>query len=311
MASMNEPLAYLNGELLPLSRAVLPVWDAGFVLGTTIIEQLRTFGGRLFHVDEHLDRLYRSLELVGVDPGVSKDDLGAIARRLVDGNWPLIDEEDDLGVSILITPGDAPSLTDGELGQPRVVVHTFPLAFGLWAEKYKAGQKLVITETRHVPNECWSAEIKCRSRMNYHLADREARAIKPGARALLLNTSGHVTETSTANVVFYRRDEGLVSPPQGDVLAGVSMRCLFELADGLGIATSQRKLLPDDVFQADEILMSSTPFCVLPVTKVDQSPVSAGRPGPVFEQLISAFDRLVGLDIAAQAERFACRKNTA
>lgn len=307
---MNEPLAYFNGEYLPLSQAVLPVWDAGFVLGTTIIEQLRTFGGKLFHVEGHLDRLFRSLEIAGVDPDISKEELAHVASQLVERNRLLIEEEDDLGISIFVTPGDAPSITDGETGSPRVVVHTFPLAFGLWADKYADGQKLVITNTRHVPNDCWPAEMKCRSRMHYHLADREARTKQPGARALLLNTDGHVTESSTANVVLYRDDTGLIAPPVGDVLPGLSMRVLFELAENLHIETTQKKILPVDVFKADEVLMSSTPFCVLPVTQVDDTPVSGGQPGPIFQKLLAAFDQLVGLDIASQAQRFACRKTS-
>lgn len=307
---MNESVAYLDGQYLPLHRAGLPVWDGGFVLGTTVIEQLRTFGGSLFHVEEHLDRLFRSLDLVGIDADIEQETLADVAQQIVKRNWPLLDPQDDLGVSIFVTPGDSTSLTDGNAGSPRIGVHSFPIAFRLWADKYTTGQKLIITETRHVPNECWSAEIKCRSRMNYHLADQEARRRDPDARALLLDMQGNVTEASTANVAIYREDEGIVTPPRGHVLPGVSLRVLLELSESLGIPTSQRELLPEDVHSADEVLLSSTPFGILPVVQVDGRPIGTGTPGPTFTQILAKFNDLVGVDLAEQARQFACRKNT-
>jgi len=306
---MNEPVAYLEGEIVPLSQAVLPVWDSGFVLGTTIIEQLRTFGGQVFHLEHHLSRLERSLELVGVKAGLTLQEIGDIAIRLIALNRPLIDRDDDLGLSIFVTPGDSPSMTEGRSGAPRVGIHTFPLSFGIWAEKYSQGQTLITTNTRHVPNECWPAEIKCRSRMNYYLADREASARQTDARALLLDMEGFITEASTANLVIYREGDGLIAPPKASVLPGVSLSVLWKLADQLDIATSERQLLPSDVAQADEVLLSSTPFCILPVSQVDGIDIGQSVPGPIFGRLLAAFDRLVGLDIAAQARRFACRKN--
>ncbi len=306
---MNEPIAYLDGEMLPQSRATLPVWDAGFVLGTTVVEQLRTFGGSLFHVEDHLSRLYRSLELVGTECPLSQVELTDIVTQVAEQNWPLLDPADDLGVSIFVTPGDSPSLTDGASGRPRVGVHSFPLAFGLWAEKYELGQRLVITDTRHVPEACWPTEIKCRSRMHYHLADREAQSRQAGARALLLDIEGNVAEASTANVVIYREAEGLLAPPMSHVLPGVSIRVLLALAKKLGIPTSERNLLPQDVLTADEVLLSSTPFCILPVSEVDQKAIGSGCPGRAFQQLLTAFGEQVGLDIAAQARRFARREN--
>ncbi|REJ69605.1 MAG: hypothetical protein DWQ31_03805 [Planctomycetota bacterium] len=304
---MSQPVAILDGDFVAQEAALLPVWDNGFVLGTTLVEQLRSFGGQIGHLEQHLTRLYRSLELVGIQPPLAGEELADLARELVSRNWSLVDPADDLGLSIFITPGDSPSMTDGDVGRPRFCLHTFPLAFCLWADKYETGQKLVVTQTQHIPNECWPAEIKCRSRMNYFLADREARGRVPGARALLLDPDGFVTEASTANVVLYREGEGLVVPPTGHVLPGVSVRTLFEIADELGIATHEQALRPADLLTVDEMLLSSTPFGIVPVSEVDGQAIGATCPGPMFRRLLERFSQRVGLDIAAQARAFSRR----
>src|SRR4051812_9784775 len=90
-----EPLAYFNGQRLPRSQIGINVFDSGFVQGVTVAEQLRTFGGRLFRLDTHLARLARSLEIVGIDPGVSLAELGRIATELTEENGRLLNAGDD------------------------------------------------------------------------------------------------------------------------------------------------------------------------------------------------------------------------
>src|SRR5947208_6752075 len=94
---MQQPLAYLNGRYVPLSQAAVGVFDVGFLQGVTVAEQLRTFSGRLFRLDLHLARLARSLELIGVDPGIPVAEIGKIATALAEQNRALLDPTDDLG----------------------------------------------------------------------------------------------------------------------------------------------------------------------------------------------------------------------
>lgn len=305
---MSEPQAYLNGRFLPASQAMISPVDAGFVLGATVTEQLRTFGGRLFRLDDHLARLERSLELVGIEPGLTRAQFAEIGRELVTHNHRFLEGGDDLGLSIFVTPGIYASYANPEDPvEPLVCLHTYALPFRLWASKYEKGQALVTSDVRQVPPECWPSELKCRSRMHYYLADREAAAKDPGARAVLLDSNGHVTETSTANVLLYKAAEGLVSVPHHKVLHGISMATLMEMASEQGLSVSQRNLTPNDLASADEVLLSSTPFCLLPATRLNGRPIASGRPGPVFQRLLAGWSERMGLDIAGQAKRFATR----
>ena len=307
---MHEPRAFFDGRFIPASAAAIPLTDSGFVLGTTVAEQLRTFHGKIFRMEDHLRRLWHSLALLEVMPPLPMPELADAARELVTHNHPLLNPGDDLGVSIVVTPG--PHATYGGSGpsRPLLCIHTYPLPFQFWADKYRVGQRLCTTNVVQVPAECWPREVKCRSRMHYYLADHRAAAADPGARALLLDQQGHITEASTANILLYTTAQGLVSPPRATVLPGVSLAVLADLAAKRGLAFGERTISPADLVVADEVLLCSTPFCLLPVTYFNTRPLGDGTPGPIFQQLLASWSEVVGVDIVQQAQRFAPERTT-
>jgi branched-subunit amino acid aminotransferase/4-amino-4-deoxychorismate lyase len=304
---MSEPLAYLNGRFLPPAELSVPVYDTGFVQGVTVTEQIRTFGGKLFRFPQHMERLQHSLEIVGIDPGIELAQLAKAAEDLVSHNHGLLTPGDDLGLSMFVTPGGYPTLAPPGGSPPLVAMHTYCLPFQLWFEKYEVGQALAVTDVRQVPSECWPAALKCRSRMHYYLADRQANLKIPGARALLLDRHQKVIEASTANLVTFRREEGFLSPPKAKILPGVSVATLAELARHEGIPFHCRDLEVDDVANADEVLLCSTSSCLLPVVSLDGRSIGAGKPGPTFQRMLHRWSELVGVDIRQQAREFSAR----
>lgn len=307
---MTEPLAFLNGNWIPAREAVVPVYDAGFVLGTTVAEQVRTFGGKLFRLDRHLQRLAHSLQIVGVDPGISLADLGDAARELARHNHTLLDPGDDLGMCIFVTPGPYATMAAAARraghSRPLVCMHTNPLPFHLWADKYRVGESLVLSGSQ-VPAACWPPELKCRSRMHFYLADLHARTVQTGARALLTDAEGGILEASTANIFTFRRGEGICSPPRHKILPGVSISTIAELADTLGVPFTDRPLKLQDLFQADEVMLCSTSPCLWPVHEIDGQRVGQRGQGEFCQRLLSAWSDLIGVEIVAQAVRFAGR----
>ena len=299
-------VAWNSGHFLPASRLTLPVGDAGFVLGATVTEQLRTFDGRLFLVADHLARLADSLAVVGLLTALDAAAIAAAADAVARHNHARARRRHpetpgpDLGLVIFVTPGDLPAQHEGHGSPPRIVVHTFPLAFRLWADGYDHGVAIRSVTTHQVPQGCWPIHAKVRSRLHYFLADREAHAVEPAARAVLAHADGRISETSTANVAIVSAG-GIVTPPPPDALPGVSLRHVRRLADAAGIRWEERSLTAADLAAADEILLTSTPSCILPATTFDGRPVGAGRPGPVYQRLLAAWSADVGLDIAGQA----------
>jgi branched-chain amino acid aminotransferase len=297
---MSEPIAYLNGQLIPASKAVVSVTDVGFMMGVTVAEQLRTFNGKLFRLDEHLDRLDRSLAIVGVDSKHSREKLVETATHVAATNKKLLAPDDDLVLVIFVTPGDAST-------SPTVCMHTRPVPFAQWADKYQTGESLCTTAIVQVSPRSWPTEIKCRSRMHYYLADRYAAIKIPGSRALMHDEHGFVTEATTANVLIYRQSEGLLTPPQGKVLPGISLSVLRQLAAEVQIPFTEQDLEPSDIAAADEVLLCSTSPCILPVTRFNGAAVGSGQPGPIFAKILGAWSNLVGVEIAEQARRFKSR----
>ena len=306
MSDSAEPWAFWNGRFLPASQAVVPIYDTGFVQGVTITEQLRTFGGSLYRLPEHLARFEQSLEVVGIDLGRSMRELEQTAKELVARNHRLLHAEDDLGLAIFATPGPYPALAPSAEDEATICLHTYPLPFSIWAEKYEQGCALATTDVRQTPPECWPSRLKCRSRMHYYLADRQAARLHLHARALLLDERGFVTEASTANV-FILKANRLVSPPLERVLPGISLAAVKEFAARLEIEFVHEDLLPEDVAAADEVLLTSTPWRLLPVCSFNGAAIATGKPGKMYRKLIAAWNETAGFDLVAQAIRFAKR----
>jgi branched-subunit amino acid aminotransferase/4-amino-4-deoxychorismate lyase len=299
---MHRAQVYLNGAWVDADAASIPLDDFGFLLGATVIERLRTFGGRPFELDAHARRLERSLAIVGWDAARLATEAGKAIREFAARNASLIAPGDDWAIVAFVTPGKS-----ADASTPTVCVHGFPLPFGTWAHRYEAGEHLCVTDGRQTPASCWPPELKCRSRMHYYLADRQAARRFPGSRALLLDQQGFVGEASTANVVCWHRDRGLVVPRQEGVLPGISQAFLFRLADELGIARREADILPAELTAADEVFLTSTSVCILPVTRIDDQSLGGGTPGTTYRRLLAAWSARVGVDVAEQARRFSIR----
>ncbi|GAA4439810.1 MULTISPECIES: aminotransferase class IV [Bremerella] len=301
---MAEPIAYWEGTWKPHRELTIPLNDAGFQLGTTVAEQLRTFNGKIFRLDQHLDRLWRSLEILGVQSPESRESLTDVVHQIIEHNFPLLPAGADLGVSIFVTPGPLEQVSRPHK-TGRLAVHTQMVAFKTFAHLYEAGQPLIVPSTRQTPVECWPRELKVRSRVHYYLADLEAKREDPTARAVLLDMDGYVMEATTANIAKYHPNTGLELPPAELVLPGISIATLTELAKRLDIPVTHRQLTPEDFATADEVLLTSTSPCVIPCNTWNGKPISVGKPGPIFKQLIEAWEEMVGLNVREQALRFA------
>jgi branched-chain amino acid aminotransferase len=300
---MTEPLVYLNGNLVPASWASLKVYDAGIVLGATVTEMTRTFRHRPYRLEDHVARLFRSLKYTRMDIGMSAAELEAVSRELVANNAKLIGAGEELGLIHFVTAGEYPvyagSAASSDPIKPTVCAHTFPLPFQLWAKKMQLGAHVVTPSIRHVPPQCYDPKMKYRSRMHYFLADHEARLVDPDAIALLLDLDGNVTETSGANFLIVESGT-IVSPTLRNILPGISRQTVIELAARLDIPFADRDIQVHSVMNAQEAFLSSTPFCLMPVTRINGVPIADGRPGPLYRRLIEAWSEEVRVDIVAQ-----------
>jgi len=244
--------------------------------------------------------LRRSLEIVGWEAEPLCAEVKAAIAEFVQRNTALLPDGSDWSIVALITPGKTP-----DAAQPTVCVHGEPLPFELWSQQFEQGVEVAFSDIRQIPGNCLPAELKCRSRMHYYLADQQVAAANPAARALLLDQQGFVSEMSTANVAAFFPDRGLVTPRLSGVLPGISLAMLLELADKLGIAHAEDDLRPEQFSAAQEAMLTSTSVSVQPIVRVDGRPIGDGKPGQIYRRLIAAWSEWVGVDITAQARQLA------
>ena len=301
---LTEPIAFLNGQMVPFSQAKVPVTDLGVVAGASATEMIRTFSHVPFRLSDHLQRLFGSLSFCGFPTDVSRQQLEAAIAQIVDHNAPLIPATHDLGIIIFVSAGQ--NLTYlGAAGrsaasQGTVCIHSFPLPFELWAEKQTTGQHLASVNVLPLPNESVPPQAKHRNRLHWFRADQEARSRFPAASSLLATPDGLITETAAGN--FYLvKGRTILTPSSELVLGGISQIVLLEIATKLGFTWEESAITFDDLLKADEAMTSSTTYCLLPVTTINDQKIADGQPGPVFQELITAWSDLVGIDIVRQA----------
>jgi branched-chain amino acid aminotransferase len=298
-------IAYLNGRYVPLREAGLPVWDRGVVQGVTITERLRTFQHKPFLVGPHLDRLERSLTALRLTLPERRHEMIEIIDSVVEHEVRLLDASKDLGLVIFVTAG--PVMNDAgeeQVEQRRTTcVHPAPLPFKIWADRYAAGQRLIIPDVQQMPPEVIDPQIKYRSRLHWFLADQAAHEIDPQTAALLVTRDGRLTETSTGNLFLVRNGE-LFTPSPEITLTGISQTYVQGLAHDLGIPTHVADLNEDDLWTVEEAFLTSTSFCLMPVTSVNNRPIGPGHPGPIADRLLMEWSHRVGVNIRAQAERW-------
>lgn len=298
---MSEPLAYVNGQLVPQSQARLPFHDAGFVFGATATDLCRTFRQRLYRLADHLARFRATCRLARIPQPHSDAELASIAEQLVERNATRLGPGQELALVLLATPGPVGYYaglpgSPGD-GAPTLLLHTFPLPVERYVRLFREGARLVVPPTRHVPAACVPPQAKQRSRLHWWIAEQEAHALDPRASALLLDLAGRVTETAAANLLVVRAGQ-VLTPRRTGVLDGVSLRVVEELCGSLGIPFAEADLTVEACQRADEVLLSSTGFCLVPVCSLDGQPIPC--PGPVYERLLAAWSAQVGLDIRAQ-----------
>ena len=288
---------WLNGAYVARGEAKINMTDRGFRLGDVVFDTSRTFDGQVFRLRDHLERLYRSLRYTRIDPGMSLDDMERLTLEVVERNEAARSAAgDDYMITQIVTRGEggvvAPTV-------PNVAIWIDPIDFARYAPLYDSGAHVVIPRTRSFTADQLDPKVKHYSRLSFVMADLEARDVDPDAFPVMLDSDGNISESVGANFCIVTNG---VLRTAGDrsVLQGISRMTLLELADQLGIPTSEEDLQPYDVYTADEAFLCSTPYSLLPVGMADNRQIGEEVPGPITKQLLAAWSERVGVDIVDQ-----------
>ena len=185
----------VNGQFVDRDKAQVSIHDRGFRLGDVVFDTSRTFNGQIFRLRDHLERFYRSLKYVRINPGMSIDEMEVATLEVVKKNEALRESlKDDYMISQIVSGG-----ISQRINGPTVVIMIDPLGSPRWAPAYKDGASVVISKTRSYSSQSLDPKVKHYSRLNFVLAELEATDVDPGSLPLLLDLDGNVSESTGAN----------------------------------------------------------------------------------------------------------------
>ncbi len=280
---MTGRVVMIDGTLLPPEAAKVSVYDRGFLYGDAVFEVLRTYGGKPFAFDDHLARLRRSAESVFIElPADEKTLKCEVVHSLAAA------DNADSYVRIIITRGIGPLSLDPDTAEhPSRVILVEPVVPPS-RDAYMVGIAVVLLSTRRAVDDTIAAGAKVTNYLSNLLAVREAKA-RGAQEALVVDASGYVVEGASSNVFVVHAGSLSTPPVRAGILAGITRANILAAAADLGIPTAERDLLPEDVYGAEEVFVTSSIREVLPVVRADGRVIGAGVPGPIARALHRRF----------------------
>ena len=302
----NERIAYFNGRYVPEREVVVPFRDRSFKYGDAAFDMTRTFEGRPFRLKEHIDRFYRSLRYLRIDPGLSPAEMIGISEEVLERNLHLLGEGEDYWLGQRVSRGvDAVGDEGWEHTGPNVIVECTPLPLRQRAQQFRDGVDIIVPPIRRTSPDALSPRAKMHNYLNLLTADMAAKASDPKAWSILLDVNGNLSEGTGSNI-FLVHDGAISTPREQFVLPGVSRRTVMDLAAEEGMEVSERDVDMFDAATADEIFITSTSWCIVGARSFNGAPVGDGSvPGPITKRLTDAYVRHVGCDFVAQYLRHA------
>jgi len=280
-------IIFMNDRLVPEEEARISVFDHGLLYGDGVFEGLRSYSGRVFRLDAHLDRLWASARAISLEIPLTQE---AVARAVIDtlAANALVDGY----VRLVVTRGAGSlGLDPNRTKNPQVIVIADTISL-YPREFYEQGLRIVTAATQRVHSAALSPRIKSLNYLNNIMAKLEG--LQAGCvEALMLNHKGEVAECTGDNVFVVRSGRLLTPPPDAGILEGITRGAVMELAHTAGIDCREATLTRYDLYTADECFLTGTAAEVIPVVEIDGRRVAAGTPGPITARLTADFHRLV------------------
>lgn len=281
----SEPILYVNGEFCRRADAKISVFDHVILYGDGVYDTMCAYNNRVFKLNEHLDRLYESAHAIKLTIPHTKDEvkdiiLDTVRRNRLQSAYVKIVVTRGVGAQPLLSPYNC---------TPGVIVFAVPYM----SQAGTAGDdgiRMIVSSMRRVPNECTSTKIKSCNYLNHVLMRMEAN--EAGANdAIELDMEGYVCEAPGYNVFAVKR--GALSTPADNILMGITRDTVIELARDAGLPFRAHRLQVFDLYNADEVFLSSTAGGIVPVVQLDGRVIGNGRPGPITVQLRESYHKLL------------------
>jgi branched-chain amino acid aminotransferase len=278
---------YINGKFYAKEDAKVSVYDHGLLYGDGVFEGIRSYSGKVFRIEEHVERLYQSARAIMLEIPLTPEKLAEdIYETLRRNNFT------DAYIRLVVTRGAGSlGLDPFRTSDPQVIIITDKIAL-YPAEYYEKGLELITASTIRNHPAALSPRVKSLNYLNNIMAKVEG--LQAGCvEALMLNHKGELAECTGDNIFLVRQGRLQTPPIDAGILEGITRNAVIELAQQMGMACDQIPLTRHDVFIADECFLTGTAAEVIPVVKLDKRPIGGGAVGPITQQLMVAFKKLV------------------
>jgi len=269
----------MNGKLVPERSAKVSIFDHGLLYGDGVFEGIRSYSGRVFMLDEHIDRLYRSAKAIGLEIPMTKQGMARAVVKTCKANKTM-----DGYIRLVVTRGV------GTLGlnpylckKPQIIIIAANIQ--LYPKKlYSEGLRIVTVGTVRNHPEAVNPAIKSLNYLNNILAKIEA--INNGVmEAVMLNGQGSVAEATGDNIFVVRGNELITPPVHAGILEGITRNVVMGIADREGLNVSEATMSRYDLYTADEVFLTGTAAEVIGVVDIDNRQIGDGKPGKVTRNL--------------------------
>jgi len=274
---------YMSGKLVDEKDAKVSVFDHGLLYGDGVFEGIRTYNGKVFMLEAHIDRLFRSAKAIDLKIPMSRKEICKAVVETCKANRTY-----NGYVRLVVTRGVGTlGLNPYNCKKPQVII--IAASIQLYPEKlYKEGMAIITVGTVRNHTEAINPGIKSLNYLNNILAKIEA--INGGVmEAIMLNTHGYVCEATGDNIFAVRGNMLMTPPSSAGILEGITRNIVMELASKNGMQVVETNMSRYDLYTADEVFLTGTAAEIVPVVEIDKRTIGKGKPGPVTLRLSEDF----------------------
>ncbi len=285
-ANTKESKIYIDGKFFREADAKISVFDHGLLYGDGIFEGIRFYNGRVFRLEEHLERLWDSARSICLEIPISRGEMTEALLETI--------RQNDLRegyIRLIVTRGVGNlGLNPTQCKRPSVIIIAATITL-YPKEVYEKGLTVVTCATRRTGPATLNPAVKSLNYLNNVMARIEAN-LAGADEALMLNDAGNVAECTADNVFIVKRGQIFTPPISAGALRGITRSVVFDIAAELGITITETDITRHDVFIADECFLTGTAAELIPVIKADGRMIGNGKPGPITEKVIERFREL-------------------
>ncbi len=276
---------YIDGKFYDKEEAKISVLDHGFLYGDGVFEGIRAYNGKIFRLDEHIDRIFASAQYIKLQIPMTKEEIKEALYKTLEAN-----ALKDAYIRLVVSRGV------GDLGlDPRkcpkptvIIIATYWGA--MYGDLYSKGIKVITASTRRIPPQCLDVKAKTLNYLNNILAKIETFAVQAD-EALMLDVDGFVSEGTGDNIFVVNGGKILTPSMDSSLLSGITRKTVIDIAKNLNIEVVERRLTLLEIYNADETFMTGTAAEIIPIREVDGRKIK-NCPGEITMKIMDEFRKI-------------------